>query len=329
MITENLALSVVIYTPTDYEYLRLPLYFLAQQTICDQIELIIVHPASYVVKTDEALLNCFGTCVIVAVDRPYIDDGRIRGLRQATTPIVAFLEDHVLVKPDWAEKLIRAYEGGYGAVAATMYPANTETLMSWASFFTSFITWLAPNTSRKMTVMPQHNTTYKRAVLDAYSDDETLYTLMLTEWLLHNDLHERGYKMYLDAENATEHINISKAYPLYLEHFAFLRLFAAQRSEHWSLGKRLVYIVGSPLIPAVRLKSIVTSVRDSKADVWGKLLLTMPIILSLLLFAWVGEVTGYLFGAGKSEMIFSDLETGRLRYITAREREALFSRLPQ
>ena len=52
----------------------------------------------------------------------------------ATAPIVALTENHCFPDPDWAEKLVAAYDGDYAGVAPAIGNANPETTLSWAMY---------------------------------------------------------------------------------------------------------------------------------------------------------------------------------------------------
>src|SRR6202030_2494006 len=86
-------------------------------------------------------------------------------VRTATAPIVAYAEEHSYPEPAWAEHLVEAHKGPWGAVSPAIVNANPKTGMSWASLFADFSQFMDPATSGETESLPWHHVSYKRAIL--------------------------------------------------------------------------------------------------------------------------------------------------------------------
>ena len=79
---------------------------------------------------------------VVAADFSISARARADAIKYATSPIVAFVEDHCFPVGDhWAETVIDAHSGPYVAVGPTMQNANPATLTSWANLFVEYGPW--------------------------------------------------------------------------------------------------------------------------------------------------------------------------------------------
>lgn len=117
--------SVVICTRDRPEELRRCLASLRQQTLCPR-EIIVVDNASRDART-QAVAEAAGV-VCVREDRPGLDIARNAGARRATSPIVAYTDDDVLLHPAWLERLVAAFDAPQvAAVTGLVLPAELAT----------------------------------------------------------------------------------------------------------------------------------------------------------------------------------------------------------
>ena len=84
----------------------------------------------------------------------------------------------------------------------------------------------------------------------------------------------------------------------------------------------MLYCIGSPLIPIVRLVKILRSVVQIKKNslIPGML----PFLIVLLFFDGIGELMGYLTGrAGKAVHVISDREFHHERFLIEEDRKLI------
>jgi hypothetical protein len=111
--------------------------------------------------------------------------------------------------------------------------------------------WMHPVKAGPAAFLPGHNSSYKKSVLLEY--EYRLEDMMDSETALHLDLGRRGHRLYLEPEARAAHTNFALMSSWLPALYYAGRVFAASRAGGWGVGKRLLYSLGSPLIPMVRL----------------------------------------------------------------------------
>lgn len=292
-------MSVILATPDCYETIRKTIRHLRTQTVKHQLEIIIVAPSASSLHPNESELREFCRVRVVEVGRvTSIGSANAKGIRQASAPIVALAEDHAFPAPGWAEALIAAHRHPWAAVGAVIRnPNDPQNVIAWADFLIGFGEYLAPGESGVVERLPGNNSSYKRAVLLEYGP--YLETMMETESLIHKDLREKGYQVYLESAAQVSHLNFELVSSFLSVKYLSGRIFGAARARGWSLFYRLLFACGTPLIPFVRyrrLKKHWNSLRQSRRLPWG----VMPMAWCGLLVSATGEMIGCCFGAGRA-----------------------------
>jgi len=224
----------------------------------------------------------------------------------ATAPVVAVGEDHSYPRPNWAEALLRAHQQRWGAVGPVLWNANPG-LISWSNFLIAYGPWIGPAASGVIRNLSEHNSSYKRALLQELDGD--LDKLLERQGGLHRALQSRGHQLYLADEAETDHFNFSTLGVSLALRFHAGRAFGAERARanRWSLGRRLIYTAGVGLIPWMRLLHVLKEVKRMPRRC-GLMPRILPVLILLLSAAAVGEITGYLFGAGLAKQALDRFE---------------------
>lgn len=119
------ALSVILATPDCYETIRETIRHLRAQTVKHLLEIIIVAPSASILHPDEFELRDFLRFRIVEVGSvTSIGSANAKGVRQASAPIVALVEDHAFPAPRWAEALIAAHRHPWAVVGPVFRNPN-------------------------------------------------------------------------------------------------------------------------------------------------------------------------------------------------------------
>lgn len=117
--------SVIICTRDRPDELRRCLSSLPQQSV-PPAEVIVVDNASTGSQTREVALAA--GAIYVREDRPGLDIARNRGAKRASSEIIAYTDDDVLLHPQWLEQLITAFDRpSIGAVTGLVLPAEIAT----------------------------------------------------------------------------------------------------------------------------------------------------------------------------------------------------------
>ena len=314
-------LSAIILIPDASDGNRRLLKCLAAQTARDRLELVFVSTRKNMITLKDPDLQGFAAITHVAIDSLHSSAAaRAAGIRRANAPVIVLTEDHSFPEPGWAEALIRAHKGSYAVVGPRALNANPSTTVSWVNFLIEYVEWYAAIESAPARHLPGHNSAYKKDVLLAYGNalDKWLEVESLMQW----DLVAHGHKLLLEPAARIRHMNFSQILPSLLLRLYCGRQFAGQRRCPWGLIKRFLYIVGSPLIPLVRLYRTVRLLSVSAHSALFILRL-LPLMLFFLSVDAAGELAGYILGSGSTAAKIVPMDFHRDQYMTNRDRKSL------
>ena len=299
----------LIFVADRYETIRTTVRHAAEQTAHDRLEALIVAPSAAELAADRSELERLACSRVVEVDRlRSLPWARAQGIRAARAPVVVLTESHSFPHPDWAERLIAAHRGPWAAVGPVLANGNPGPSLSWASLLIAYGRWMEGAPPGPVDDLPGHNSSYKRDLLLSYGD--RLEDMLEMESALHHDLRARGHRLYLEPAAKTAHVNVSRLPSFLAVRFHSGRLFGAARAEGWPLWRRLAFVLGSPLIPAVRLARFVRDLRRPDAPA-GLLPRVLPALTLGLMVSSLGEAVGYALGAGASTHGREDIELHR------------------
>jgi hypothetical protein len=277
------------------------------------MELVLCVPVEAQLDADPALLAPFARVTIVeTADCRVVARVKAMGVRRAGAPAIAFIEEHAFPEPEYAERLLAHLSQGCAAAGPLMRNANPRLSASWANFVIEYGPWSGWNAARALAHLPGNNGSYRRDALLSFGD--RLEALLDAESLLHWELGSRGERLVHEPAARVHHVNITAIRPFAQVHFHYARMFAAARSTGWPLWKRLLYILGGGLIPAVRFRRHWPDIHRTVPQEAQTLAFWALCALGLILAAF-GEMVGYLAGAGASRQRIYWLEFHRPRYL--------------
>lgn len=303
-------LSIVVVTHgLSYDLLTL-IGQLSSQSLAKSLDLVIVTTSARVQSLAPVFCEDFFSLQILDLPNlKSIGQGKAAGVKAARAPLVVFSENHCRVSLDWAEALIETHGvREFAAVGPVVFNANPDSTVSWAGFLAFYGPWMGHRSGKNMDHLPGNQSCYRREILMAYG--QHLADALEAESLLHWHLVDKGYQLRLEPKAAVGHINHTRLGPLMEEHYLSSRIFAYLRTRHQRGFKRLIYVIGSPLIPLIRLRRILQEVKDSGLNiriVWRAFL---PTLLNLCAGA-LGEALGYAIGVGEARQQLVFYETIR------------------
>ena len=131
-------------------------------------------------------------------------------------------------------------------------------------------------------------------------------------------LHRQGYYSSFDRDARANHVNATKLRVMLRIRFFSGALIAGQRARRWTWVRRLMYVIGSPLIPAVLVWRARSNIRFGAPSQRLPLGTTFGIFLGALSKA-IGEAFGYLgLTPSQAESGLMDNELHKLRYASFR-----------
>ncbi len=289
------------------------------QTAAGQLELIIAdtHAGAAAFRTSDELPTR-----ILSFDAE-ATLGKIKSclMRTATSPLVAFIEDHAMPWPTWAEAIIDSADqcptgdrwaaGGYA-----FSNANPDSYFSRSGFIADYSEWAHPlpsSASASVARLPCNNVVYDRESALAFGDD--LEHVMESDWNLCERLRQRGQRTIMIPKAITAHQNPESLLVLLEANRAHCRIIAAERArgERWGLWRRLVYGLAVPVGAPIKKFSWLTRAQMKRRTLWSDYFLAMPVVALVYFVAGLSEGAGYLFGFGKAPHRFRIAETDRAR----------------
>jgi hypothetical protein len=287
-----MSLSVVIASVNGMPYLGRCLDALAERA-----------PAAEVVVadwTDEAtraqVHERWPSVKLLSFDEPKtIPELRAAGVFAATGPVVALIEDHCLVAPDWARLLEAAHADGQEVAGGPIRNVVTERIRDWAAFFCEYSAVMEPMTRGPVAGLPGMNVSYGPQALAAIED---LLREGRWETWLHPRLQARGFELWCEPGAVVEHDKDFDLGEFLSQRYHYSRSYAGMRSA--DLGaRRVLYALGTPLLIPLLYARMARNV-FARGRARRQFLLATPLVLLYTVVWALGEAVGYAFGGGKS-----------------------------
>ena len=170
--------------------------------------------------------------------------------------------------------------------------------------------------ARESDIAPTHNGAFRRQVLlDLGPElDRALHQGDYLTVLLRSANH----RMFFEPAARIDHLNVARWRPWLQERYFGGRLLGGRRAERWSWPRRLIYLLGSPLIPpllVMRLRPVLAATRRAGLLPRG----TLAVVFAGGIVSAVGEMVSYILGPSPSaEPLMTEFELHKVRYATAR-----------
>jgi hypothetical protein len=272
----------------------------AHQTQASALELVIVDLTK---ETAAAFVKPPGLDIVFVKLPPTttVSRARVEAVRRARADAVAFIEDHCIPSPTWAEALIEAHSGPSAVIGYAFQPANSMYL-SRAGLMAEYGTWQAPIPSGKYRLMACNNISYKRNIL--LQQGAQLEGLLTPDFVLHEKLHGEGISFYVEGRAIVAHHELRTLTMIMQANHEYARFLATLRARPWGTFRRLLYILGAPLgAPVIRSIRLAASLTNRRS-LWIQFLLSLPAIALIYFWSAFGESLGYLLGPGASAETF-------------------------
>ncbi len=219
---------------------------------------------------------------------------RAKGIRTATAPTVAVIEDHVIVQSGWACAIAAARTSTSRVVGGHLVNTATEKLVDWAAWLCEYHHLANPMPAGIVPGLHGNHTAYDRELLGAYQ-----HVLDAEQWedALHGALQADGVALWSRPDIVAGHCKYYSVREYTSQRFLYSRAYAAMRGASMTAPRRLAYGVMTVLLPPVLLWRIVRQVRASETN-RQHLLPSLPLLV-LFAASWgVGEMVGAWFGDG-------------------------------
>jgi hypothetical protein len=224
--------------------------------------------------------------------REHHDELRARGLAAAGGDIVALIEDHGIVAPDWSARVVEAHRRGFAAIGGAIENGIDQPL-NWAVYFCDFLRYQSPLPEGESPIASDANVTYKWRALKSI---QPVWMEIFHESSVNNALRVRGEQVALSPRIVLHQhrlgLQLSGALK---ERYVWGRSYAATRGRLVNFPQRLFWAIFSPALPALMMARMTLMVWK-KGRTRVAYLRALPLTLALSVSWSLGELTGYLTG---------------------------------
>lgn len=286
-------LSVVVPSVNGWQDLEGALRALRGQQGGVRLEILVVDRVGPAVR--DPLVHAFPDCTLIAVSSDCtIPRMRELAFERASADVVGVIEDHVLVPPDWALRMLASHREGAQVVGGAVANAATMRVVDWAAFLCEYSHCLAPASEGPATWLTGNNVTYRRDLLERFAA-----TLRRGYWedALHDAIRDAGVALTCRPDIVVGHKRHYSAWEYTRQRYLYSRAYAAMRLERAGSTHRLARGVAALALPPLVLWRIVRNVVRSGRHRM-QLSLSLPLLV-LFASAWGwGEAVGYWRGDG-------------------------------
>ncbi len=308
--------EVTVILPTDtFATIQAVLDRLAQITMAGLIDVLLVSPEPDEIVGELGAYASFAS--IRVIETPTLAPlgiARAIGVRAAETRYIFVGETHSFLYPDALEKLLaEAKAGGWAAVVPGFQNANPQSSNSWAAFFVGYSRWSAVLPEGEIKEAPLYDAIYQREMLLACGDQ--LELMLSGSNALTQRMESKGLRVKFAPDAQIEHINIERLSAWLHEHYLLGKFIGAKREETLPWSRRLIYILGAPLIPFILLRRSWSGIRAiQRRESFPKM--AYAGIFCLYVAKAFGEAVGCMNGMNREEELDMNLyEIRRLDFL--------------
>jgi len=225
--------------------------------------------------------------------REHHDILRAVGLREASAPIVALVEDHATPTPGWCAEVLEAHRRSTAAGIGGAVENGVDRLLNWAVYYCDFGRYQNPVPEGAVEFLSDSNVSYKREALWSVKDqwfDAFHETSVNWELARRGAILELNPKMVVFQTRRT----LKPAFA-FRERYVWGRSFAGTRAVEISTARRLFYGMFSFILPFLLTSRILVRGIRKKRHL-RELFMALPVIVLLESFWALGEFVGYLTG---------------------------------
>lgn len=291
-------LSIIIANTNGQFVLTKCLSALEEQMTNRDVEVIVVELAEP--EPTHATHRQFTWVKYVPVDRGSPIPQMLKsGLERSRGEIIAILEDHEVVNPDWCEAVLAAHRA-YPEVAAIAGPIENgciSRIIDWAAFFCEYCRFMPPVPAATTEFIPGNNVAYKRWALEEIAPEDLAGGFWVNT--LHPHLLKRGCQFRMEPGLTVSHQMQFGFFEFLVQRYHYSRYHAGSLMLDQRLFARMAYSAIRPVLPVILLKRIL-SCGFTKNRFRKELMYSTPLLMCFTAVWAFGEMIGALFGPGQS-----------------------------
>jgi hypothetical protein len=227
--------------------------------------------------------------------RATIPEMRRLGAEAATSEIVAVLEEHCTVPPQWIAAIQGSFRPDDAAIGGPILDSAFDTRRDWCVYFSEYHNYLPPWVDGDHFALNGANIAYHREKLLKHRD---VLDAGYWEVVLHPRLVQSGRFRAVNAMGA--HHTGPFAYGYYLrQRYLLSRVWGGTQRALVSPTTRLLHVVLAPVFPAFLCARVSARV-FAKRQYLGRYLQALPLLIPAWICYSFGESLGYLAGTGRA-----------------------------
>jgi glycosyltransferase involved in cell wall biosynthesis len=233
---------------------------------------------------------------------------RARAARAASTEVIAFIEEHVVVPPGWARESLRHHVEGYAGVSGIFVAGNPHHRWARIVFAMTYGSYAISARAGETADISGGNCSFIRSKIVKFGDDLDL--LLSSEILLVRRLAADDERLYRATDLVLTHWNDIEFLDGWIAFFYSGQIYICNllKVQRWSLMRRVSRLVLIPLVPFIRaLKNYQFAKRNGREI--KRFIVDLPALLLFHAASAAGIAAGLLFGCQNSERKFADCET--------------------
>ena len=307
MTPANPLLTVVLIAGNNRERAQRMLRSVFEQDIAEKIVIVVFDRADEPAR-DLPELNRSNVVYETADKRTTLGELRARATRLASTEVIAFIEEHVVVPAGWARESLRRHNEGYAGVSGIFSAGNPHHRWARIVFSITYGSYALPTQGGEAAEIPGANSSFIRSKLLKVGDD--LELLLASDILLIRRLRANGEKLYRAANLPLKHWNDIEFRDGWIALFYSGQIYICNllTLEEWSPLRRALRLGAMPLVPFIRVFRNYRHAGRNGADM-KQFFADLPALLLFHTASAAGMAAGLLFGYQDSERKFADCET--------------------
>jgi hypothetical protein len=234
----------------------------------------------------------------------YYCDAQGELARQASAPLLAFIEDHSFASPGWARAVLAAFEDPrVAAVNYTFTNAAEPGYLSCSILMAEYGCWMSPHPGGPVVFSSSTNIAYRRELLLLVLQGRE--PAFEAEFLIHRALLKQGGLIWVAPDAVVAHESWQNLADACAANGSNKRILGARRAAdgQWGRLRRLMWAGGMLFAPAFFQARLAWALRNRPA-LWGRYLAALPVCAAIYSYSAWCEALGYLFGAGSSREEF-------------------------
>lgn len=235
--------------------------------------------------------------LVEVAGRPTIPKLRAMGIARARGRMIAVLEDHINVPPDWFLTIRAAHAAGHKAIGGAVENGAVDRLVDWAVFFCEYAPFMRPLQTGDVPYIAGSSAIYERETILRVEPE---HYEEVWEAFMHRRMQEQGVKFHCPEKLWVEHNKNFGFWYFMSQRYHYSRSYAGMRMTNAPLWKRVAYAGAAiVLLPPLLLWRLFRTVWPKRTR-RGTFLATMPVMAPFFLSYGWGEAVGALRGPGNS-----------------------------